>query len=269
MKSSLSKIFLVLRNYLRVIRIALKGEKIFVVNKNSYCEDGLATNHITDFLKDEVFVRNYRLAAKNTNMSKLSHRILYRSYVVNYFADYAIKKFQENKGCFVELGTHKGLMAKLIILNTDLINQNINFYLFDTFEGIPIDQVKDNLKRKFVEDLNASIYKEDVFKFVQKKFGDYECVKLIKGILPATLNNNSIILDDIKFLHIDLNNDYAEIESIKILYEKLLVGAPVILDDYCNSELYRDQKNSWDKFIEEKGMKILSLPTGQGLFFKI
>ena len=56
-----------------------------------------------------------------------------------------------------------------------------------------------------------------------------------KGILPATLNNNSIILDDIKFLHIDLNNDYAEIESIKILYEKLFVGAPVILDDYGNS----------------------------------
>jgi len=248
MKSSLSKIFLVLRNYLRGIRIALKGEKIFVVNKNSYCEDGLATNHITDFLKDEVFVRNYRLAAKNTNMSKLSHRILYRSYVVNYFADYAIKKFQENKGCFVELGTHKGLMAKLIILNTDLINQNINFYLFDTFKGIPTEQLDDKLK---------------------KKFENYEFVRLIKGILPTTLNNNNIALDYIKFLHIDLNNAYAEIESIKILYEKLLVGAPVILDDYCYSELYRDQKNSWDEFIKEKSMKILSLPTGQGLFFKI
>ena len=70
----------------------------------------------------------------------------------------------------------------------------------------------------------------------------------------------------------DLNKALSEVQpnkTIKILYEKLLVGAPVILDDYCNSELYRDQKNSWDKFIEEKGMKILSLPTGQGLFFKI
>ena len=269
MKSSLSKIFLVLRNYLRGIRIALKGEKIFVVNKNSYCEDGLATNHITDFLKDEVFVRNYRLAAKNTNMSKLSHRILYRSYVVNYFADYAIKKFQENKGCFVELGTHKGLMAKLIILNTDLINQNINFYLFDTFKGIPTEQLDDKLKKKFADDLNTRLYKEDVYKFVQKKFENYKFFRLVKGILPTTLNNDDIEIDYIKFLHIDLNNAYAEIESIKILYEKLLVGAPVILDDYCYSELYRDQKNSWDEFIKEKSMKILSLPTGQGLFFKI
>jgi O-methyltransferase len=269
MKSSFSKVFLVLRNYLRGIRIALKGKKIFVVNKNSYCEDDLATNHITDFLQDKVFIRNYQEAAKNTNMSKLSHRILYRAYIVNYFADFAIKKFEGNKGCFVELGTHKGLMAKLIILNTDLIYKNINFYLFDTFKGIPSDQLNDNLKKKFIDDLNTSLYKEDVFKFVQKKFEKYEFVRLIQGILPTTLNNKDLSLDYIKFLHIDLNNSYAEIESIKILYEKLLVGAPVILDDYCYSELYRDQKNSWDKFIRKKGTKILSLPTGQGLFFKI
>ena len=30
-----------------------KGRKIFILNKDSYNEDGLATNHITDFLKDE------------------------------------------------------------------------------------------------------------------------------------------------------------------------------------------------------------------------
>ena len=52
MKDFLSKIFLIIRNYLRGLRIAFKGKKIFVVNNNSYCEDDLATNHITDFLKD-------------------------------------------------------------------------------------------------------------------------------------------------------------------------------------------------------------------------
>ena len=42
----------------------------------------------------------------------------------------------------------------------------------------------------------------------------------------------------------------------------------MILDDYCFSETYRPQKNAWDKFADEKGFKILSLPTGQGLFIK-
>ena len=53
MKHILSKIFLIIRKYLRGLRIAFKGKKIFVVNNNSYCEDDLATNHITDFLKDK------------------------------------------------------------------------------------------------------------------------------------------------------------------------------------------------------------------------
>ena len=44
MKKSFSKIFLIIRNYLRGIRKAIKGRKIFVVNKNSYCEDEIAFN---------------------------------------------------------------------------------------------------------------------------------------------------------------------------------------------------------------------------------
>ena len=92
---------------------------------------------------------------------------------------------------------------------------------------------------------------------------------MVQGKLPQSLDNKSIDIDNIKFLHIDLNNAYAEIESIKILYDKLIIGAPIILDDYCYSELYREQKNSWDNFVKMKDMSILSLPTGQGIFFKI
>ena len=54
----------------------------------------------------------------------------------------------------------------------------------------------------------------------------------------------------------------------KILYKNILPGAPVILDDYCFSKDYLTQKKCWDKFAKEKKFKILSLPTGQGVFFK-
>ena len=267
MKKSFSKILLIIRNYLRGIKIAVKGRKIFEVNKNSYCEDGLATNHITDFLKDEKFLSNYLEASQGTNMKKISHRITYRAYIVNYFANLSLKKFKNQNGCFVELGTHKGLMAKLIVLNSDLINEKTNFYLFDTFEGIPIDQLTEE-EKKLANKKNSSIYKENVFEFVKQKFNDYKFIKLVQGKLPQSLDNKSIDIDNIKFLHIDLNNAYAEIESIKILYDKLIIGAPIILDDYCYSELYREQKNSWDNFVKMKDMSILSLPTGQGIFFK-
>ena len=252
------------RNFMNIFKSVLfKSKKVFLVNNDSYNEDGLATNHITDFMRDKKFISNYHEAAKGTN-----HRIFYRAYILNYFSEYALRLFENENGCFIELGTHKGLMAKVILLNSDFSKENTKFFLFDTFTGIPLKNLNDK-EIDHVKLMNESVYKEDVYEFVKDKFSNYSFVKIIKGMLPDTLKKSDINLDNIKFLHIDLNNKHAEIESIKILYEKLLKGAPVVLDDYCYSEQYRSQKDGWDHFAKSKGFKILSLPTGQGLFFKI
>lgn len=253
----------IIRKKIYMIRVILfNPNQVFVVYKNSYNEDGLATNHITDFMKNEKFIKNYFEAAEGTN-----HSIIFRAYILNYFASYALKLFKNNQGCFVELGTHKGLMAKVILLNTNFDRKN-SFYLFDTFEGIPLDNIKDDEIRQ-VKNVNKKFYSENVYEFVKKKFSIFPFVKIVKGCLPDTLKNEDVILDNINFLHIDLNNAHSEIESIKFLYDKISKGAPVILDDYCFSETFRPQKDAWDKFADEKGFEILSLPTGQGLFLKI
>ncbi len=252
----------IIRKKISMIRdVLFNSKEIFIVSKNSYNEDGLATNHVTDFMKDEKFIEYYFKAAEGTN-----HRIMFRAYILNYFANYALKLFDNNQGCFVELGTHKGLMSKVILLNNSF-DKKVNFYLFDTFTGIPLENIRED-EITHVKKMNRNVYKEDVFEFVKKKFSDFPFVKIVKGTLPDSLKNKDISLEDIKFLHIDLNNAHAEIESIKFLYDKILKGAPVILDDYCFSETYRPQKNAWDKFADEKGFRILSLPTGQGLFIK-
>ena len=245
-----------------IIKILFTSKKAFFLKNSSYMEDGIATNHITDFMKSEKFIKNYYKAAEGTE-----HRIMFRAYVVNYYANYALRLFNNNHGCFVELGTHKGLMSKMILLNNDF-NEKTNFYLFDTFTGIPLENIRDD-EIRHVKKMNKNVYNEDVYEFVKSKFSDFPFVKILKGRLPDTLRNENISLENIKFLHIDLNNAHAEIESIKFLYNKILKGAPVILDDYCYSETYRPQKDAWDKFANEKGFQILSLPTGQGLFLKI
>ena len=127
MKKKLSHKFSSIRQYLRGIKLALRGKKLFEVNKDSYCEDGLATNHVTDFLRDEIFMKNYSIASKNTNMEKLSHRILFRAYILTYFSDYALSLFGDKKGCLIELGTHKALMAKMIVLNSSFKKILIHF----------------------------------------------------------------------------------------------------------------------------------------------
>ena len=47
----ISKFFSILRNFIRKIKIFMKGN-YFILNKNSYVGDGLASNHVMDFLKN-------------------------------------------------------------------------------------------------------------------------------------------------------------------------------------------------------------------------
>ena len=117
--------------------------------------------------------------------------------------------------------------------------------------------------------MNKLHFKGDYFNTTESKFSMYSNVELVRGELPESLNKKLDEINKIIFLHIDLNNAFSEIESIKLIYEKLPKGCVIILDDYCYDELFREQKNAWDSFVKTKNNTILSLPTGQGIFFKI
>ena len=87
--------------------ILFNPKKIFIVKNNTYNEDGLATNHIVDFLKDENFIRGYSEATKDDVMEGHIGQIRYRAYIINYFSNYALMKFKENKS---ELGGGVGIL---------------------------------------------------------------------------------------------------------------------------------------------------------------
>jgi hypothetical protein len=58
-----------------------------------------------------------------------------------------------------------------------------------------------------------------------------------------------------------------ELAAIEHFWDKLVPGAAVILDDY-GWLAYVKQKHALDQFTAGKGVKILTLPTGQGLLLK-
>jgi len=251
-----------LRSFIYGLRTLIKKKStFFIVNENGFCDDGLATNHVCDFMHDEEFMRSYNEGTKKNELETHPTEVYYRAYILTYFAQHCISL----EGDFVELGAGKGIMSKIIVENSNFGKIEKKLFLFDTFEGVP--KKLGNLKEaKNIKELNKLQYNYDYYEFVKEKFSMYSNVELIKGILPESIKK--ISLKKISFLHIDLNNAYSEIESIKILYDKLVIGACVILDDYCYDELFREQKNAWDDFIKTKNKKILSLPTGQCFFIK-
>jgi hypothetical protein len=64
-----------------------------------------------------------------------------------------------------------------------------------------------------------------------------------------------------------MNCSFPEVAAIRFFWESLVPGAFVLFDDYAFCGC-RSQKTAADRFAQEKGINILSLPTGQGLLVK-
>ena len=262
----LSSIAGYLRNFIRQIKLVRKGN-YFITNDKSYVDDGLATNHVTDFLYNEKFMNAYNEGKKTGALKNYSGDIHYRAYIACYFAKYCSRL----DGDFVECGVGKGFFSKIIVsyLNFEKINKF--FFLFDTFEGIPIRQGKD-CEIEMMNFMNKLHYHDfsrkegNYYKQVCETFLNYPNVKIIKGVVPESLKDISI--NKVSYFSVDMNNAFAEIEAIKFFWNKIVSYGIVLLDDYAFGEEFAEQKKCWDKFAKDKNLEILTLPTGQGLIIK-
>jgi hypothetical protein len=131
--------------------------------------------------------------------------------------------------------------------------------------GIPLEQGKASEKEN-MQRLNETHYADPYFEKVAALFSDFPNVKLVQGILPESLKKQD--LDIISYLSIDMNNAQAELGTIEILWDRIIKGGVVLLDDYAYGPEFLEQKKSWDTFAQSKKISILTLPTGQGLIIK-
>jgi O-methyltransferase len=178
-----------------------------------------------------------------------------------HIALWAARQGLQLEGDFVECGVHTGLFSVAICHALDFGAQPRSFYLFDTFNGIPLEAIAEMDR---VVASNASYYR-DVFDIASRNFAPFPNAKLIKGNLPDTLAQAP--LDKIAYLSVDLNNAAAEHAVITELWDKLVPGAVVLIDDYA-WETCEDQYAMWNAFAADKGLFIATLPTGQGLLLK-
>jgi hypothetical protein len=100
---------------------------------------------------------------------------------------------------------------------------------------------------------------------VCKRFEGYPNVKVFKGFLPDVLKEGSP--EKIAYLHIDLNQAPAEIATLEALFDRVVPGGLIILDDY-EMFFYRAQKYAEDDWFGKRGYKVFPLPTSQGFVIK-
>jgi hypothetical protein len=227
-----------------------------------YDRDGLCTPHNHEFMADPAFQRAYQRGVKAAGKD---FRWEWRVHVGLWAATCASKL----PGDFVECGVGFGFMSSAIMELLCWNSTHRTYYLLDTFAGIDERYITEaeraaNILERNVLELEVGVYTRDV-ELVRRNFSEWDRVKIIVGPVPETLPE--IDSGAIAFLHLDLNCSPPEIAAADALWDRLVPGAPILLDDYAYTG-YRSQKLGMDSFAQRRGVSILSLPTGQGLMIK-
>ena len=212
----------------------------------TYADDGLVSQHVTDFLQDKKFIDSYNLAKTGGALINHPGDIHFRAYIACWAAKYA----SNLDGDYVECGVGKALLSRTIVNYLDFENLKKKFYLFDTFDGIPIKQSKNALESANMSYLNRTHFSSNYFEEINDTFKKYSNVFVVKGQIPESFLN--IEFGKVAYISIDMNNAFAEIEAIKYLWSKLIVGGVVVLDDYAYGKEFMAQKNAWDDYAIEK-----------------
>ncbi|HEY5947381.1 MAG TPA: TylF/MycF/NovP-related O-methyltransferase [Kofleriaceae bacterium] len=214
------------------------------------------------FLTDPRFMSAYRRGITSGQVfggaANQDIHIEYRVAVTVWAAAHGAKL----AGDFVECGVNTGIYSLAICEYLDFNKLDKSFYLFDTYAGIPDEQMTDSERPK--REAHRSHY-PDCYELVKQNFAPFPRAIPVRGKVPDTLT--TVKIDRVAYLSIDMNITLPERAAIEYFWPKLTPGALVVLDDYAWRG-YEEQKDSMDAFARSVGVEILALPTGQGLIIK-
>lgn len=227
----------------------------------NYSQDGMATSHNADFLQDPLFMEAYRLGEDTGSWGVRPTEHHWRAYV-NCWAAYHAAHLS---GDFVECGVYKGGYARAIVHYLNFGTLNKRYYLLDTFQGLAPQYVSPEEKAAGLLEAYRHYQVTDTYEEVRQTFGAFPNVRLVRGPVPDTLPQ--VDATHLCYLSIDMNNAAPEIAAAEFFWPKLVSGALVVLDDYGHRQ-HAVQKRAFDAFAQQRGLRILTLPTAQGLILK-
>lgn len=223
----------------------------------TFAQDGLVTRHNADFMRDPRFAKAYALGRATGSWP--GGEPAWRTYV----ACWAAEKGCAIEGDFVECGVNRGGMSRAICDYVGFEKLAKRFWLLDTYHGLDEGLINEE-ERSQGRTAHRDYYTE-CYGAVKQTFGGYPNVEIVQGVIPGSLAR--VTAEKVAYLSIDMNCVAPEIAAAEFFWDKLASGAVVVLDDY-GFELHEPQKRAFDEFARQRGVSVLSMPTGQGLIFK-
>lgn len=231
--------------------------------KPAYASDGmyLFGKNLNSLFDDEFQKAYMKGVDSGHRISRIPTKLDIRFRVAT--ALWAAKQASLIEGDFVECGVNTGIISRAICYHLDFAKLPKRFYLFDTFEGIPLASASTPEEEEHVTRHNQVYF--DCFELVKRNFIEFTNVELVKGIIPESLAQ--VDIKKVAFLSIDLNVAAPEEAALRHFWPRMVPGAVVVLDDYafCGYEAQHEVANI---FAAEMQVPILTLPTGQGVIVK-
>ena len=156
-------------------------------------------------------------------------------------------KNEKIKGHFAELGVFRGETSKII----HLLAPEKKLYLFDTFEGFPIEFLENKAE------LNR--FKNTQLEAVKKRIGNLNNIIIRKGIFPET--TKGLESETFSFVYLDADLYKSTLEGLKFFYPKISKGRYLLIHDYHNpKESNAGVLRAVKEFMIDKKEKILEIP---------
>ena len=162
------------------------------------------------------------------------------------------------EGDIVECGVYNGNTMAFIGEINDELNLNKKIWGYDTFNGFVENSFTDNdidlkTRRKVKNDTSDIYYtlnevKKNIIQNNKKNFDKYI---FIEGDILETLNNKDNYPNKISFLRLDTDIYKTTKKQLEILYEKLVKGGVLHIDDYG---LCPGVKTAVDNFFSNKNI---------------
>jgi O-methyltransferase len=220
----------------KFIRDILEKRGIFIVKqaryqkKSTFCINDLSYDFVNPAANyapwndDKIFNETYNSISSFTLVDK------YRCFEIWELAEKinAIDK----EAAFIEIGVWRGGTAAIVGKKLSTIDAKVDFYLADTFEGVPKSSEKDPF-------YNNGEHNDTSETMVKKMLSDkYNNYTILKGIFPEATAHN--IPNDQKFgyCHIDVDVYKSAKDIVNWIWDKMIVGGVIVFDDYgfhtCN-----------------------------------
>jgi O-methyltransferase len=153
-------------------------------------------------------------------------------------------------GAVAEFGVFQGWFARRI----RKLFPDRSFYLFDTFEGFPPEQMAADMEKYSAKPADFS--KTSIEETLKRIGGNPDLVIVKKGIFPASAKD---IHEQFAFVSLDVDLYQPTCDGLEFFYARLAPGGFILIHDYGISR-WRGVKEGVHKFCQKKKIAMITMP---------